>query len=188
MTEGTHSGATEPTGNTSISTHALDHGTDHGPDHGPDHGLSERVAVLTDRRGVLKLAGVVVGAGALAACSSPPVPTSSDAASPSGDSAGAASGAASGGIPTSEIPVGGGKIFADTRTVVTQPTAGSFKAFDSTCTHQGCPVTSIVGQQIVCPCHGSAFDVATGDVVNGPATSPLAPKKVTVTGSTLTVS
>jgi Rieske Fe-S protein len=84
--------------------------------------------------------------------------------------------------------VGGGKIFADSRTVVTQPTAGSFKAFDSTCTHQGCPVTSIVGQQIVCPCHGSAFDVATGDVVNGPATSPLAPKKVTVTGSTLTVS
>ena len=175
MTEGTHSGATEPTGGTSISTHALEHG----PDHGPDHGLSERVAGLTDRRGVLKLAGVVVGAGALAACSSPPVPASSAAA---------ASGAASGGIPTSEIPVGGGKIFADSRTVVTQPTAGSFKAFDSTCTHQGCPVTSIVGQQIVCPCHGSAFDVATGDVVNGPATSPLTPKKVTVTGSTLTVS
>lgn len=175
MTEGTHSGATEPTGSTSISTHALEHG----PDHGPDHGLSERVAGLTDRRGVLKLAGVVVGAGALAACSSPPVPASSAAA---------ASGAASGGIPTSEIPVGGGKIFADSRTVVTQPTAGSFKAFDSTCTHQGCPVTSIVGQQIVCPCHGSAFDVATGDVVNGPATSPLTPKKVTVSGSTLTVS
>ena len=175
MTEGTHSGATEPTGGTSISTHALEHG----PDHGPDHGLSERVAGLADRRGVLKLAGVVVGAGALAACSSPPVPASSAAA---------ASGAASGGIPTSEIPVGGGKIFADSRTVVTQPTAGSFKAFDSTCTHQGCPVTSIVGQQIVCPCHGSAFDVATGDVVNGPATSPLTPKKVTVTGSTLTVS
>jgi len=175
MTEGTHSGATEPTGGTSISTHALEHG----PDHEPDHGLSERVAGLTDRRGVLKLAGVVVGAGALAACSSPPVPASSAAA---------ASGAASGGIPTSEIPVGGGKIFADSRTVVTQPTAGSFKAFDSTCTHQGCPVTSIVGQQIVCPCHGSAFDVATGDVVNGPATSPLTPKKVTVTGSTLTVS
>ena len=175
MTEGTHSGATEPTGGTSISTHALDDRHDHRP----DHGLSERVAGLTDRRGVLKLAGVVAGAGALAACSSPPVPASSAAA---------ASGAASGGIPTSEIPVGGGKIFADSRTVVTQPTAGSFKAFDSTCTHQGCPVTSIVGQQIVCPCHGSAFDVATGDVVNGPATSPLTPKKVTVTGSTLTVS
>ncbi len=33
-----------------------------------------RVARLTDRRGVLRAAGVVVGAGALAACSSPPVP------------------------------------------------------------------------------------------------------------------
>ena len=152
--------------------------------------LTERVAHLTDRRGVLRAAVVAAGAGALAACTSPPVP---EAPSQSSSAAGATPGtgatsAAAGGIPTSEIPVGSGKIFADTQTVITQPTAGTFKAFDAICPHQGCTVASFEGNQIVCPCHQSHFDSTTGDPVSGPAATGLTPKTVTVTGSTLTVS
>ncbi|WP_374968963.1 Rieske (2Fe-2S) protein [Terrabacter sp. BE26] len=149
-----------------------------------DEGLAERVAGFTDRRGVLKLAGVAAGAGVLAACSSPPVPSGGGGASP----AGGAGGAGADGIPTSEIPVGGGKVFPDSKTVVTQPTAGTFKAFDAICPHQGCTVGSVEGGKIICPCHQSHFDDNTGDVVSGPAPTGLTPKTVKVSGSTLTVS
>ena len=53
-------------------------------------------------------------------------------------------------------------------------------AFSATCTHQGCPVSEVSGGRIVCPCHGSAFDAATGEVVGGPAPSPLPPVDVVV--------
>jgi len=139
-------------------------------------------AGFPDRRGILKVAGVVVGAGALAACSSPTVPSGT-----TGGGSGSPGGAA-GGIPTSEIPVGGGKVFPDSKTVVTQPKAGTFKAFDAVCPHQGCTVGSVEAGQIVCPCHGSHFDDSTGAVVAGPAPTGLTPKTVKVSGSTLTVS
>jgi Rieske Fe-S protein len=71
--------------------------------------------------------------------------------------------------------------------VVTQPTAGTFKAFDAVCPHQGCTVASFEGNKIVCPCHQSHFDTTTGDRVSGPATTGLAPKTITVTGDTFTV-
>jgi nitrite reductase/ring-hydroxylating ferredoxin subunit len=146
--------------------------------------LPERVARLTDRRGVLRAAVGVAGAGALAACSSPPVPSPGSPASGGGGGGGGGAGS----IPTSEIPVGSGKIFPDTQTVITQPTAGTFKAFDAICPHQGCTVASFEGSQIVCPCHQSHFDITTGDPVSGPAATGLAPKTVTVSGTTLTVS
>ena len=66
-----------------------------------------------------------------------------------------------------DIPVGGGTIIAAAKTVVTQPTAGEFKAFSSICTHMGCPVAEVSDGTIDCNCHGSQYDIATGAVKRG---------------------
>lgn len=60
---------------------------------------------------------------------------------------------------------------------------GKFYAYNRICTHLQCmvnynPKTSL----LECPCHGSSFDPATGDVVGGPAPRPL-PKIVLETGT-----
>jgi Rieske Fe-S protein len=114
-------------------------------------------------------------------------PTTSPAAPGTGAAGG---GSASAAAPaalatTAEIPVDGGKILADQKIVITQPTAGSFKAFTAVCTHQGCTVGSISGGAIHCPCHGSAFSIKDGSVVNGPAASPLAPVAIKVDGTSI---
>jgi Rieske Fe-S protein len=83
---------------------------------------------------------------------------------------------------TSDIPVGGGTIFADQDVVVTQPEAGEFRAFSATCTHQGCAVSEVTDGAIVCNCHGSKFAVADGAVVDGPADTPLPERSIEVTG------
>jgi Rieske Fe-S protein len=95
--------------------------------------------------------------------------------------------AGAGAIKTSDIPVGGGKVIKDQNVVVTQPTAGQYKAFSAKCTHAGCMVGSVSNGTINCPCHGSKFSAADGSVKDGPATAPLASKSVTVNGDSLTV-
>jgi Rieske Fe-S protein len=85
------------------------------------------------------------------------------------------------------VPVGGGKILTDAKVVVTQPTAGTYKAFTAVCTHQGCVVASVADGTISCACHGSAFSATDGSVKNGPASSPLAAVPVTVAGDTITL-
>jgi Rieske Fe-S protein len=87
---------------------------------------------------------------------------------------------------TADIPVGGGKIFADQKIVVTQPKKGVFKAFSNVCTHQGCPVKEIANGTINCPCHGSEFAIADGAVVAGPAPKPLPAKSIKVSGGSIT--
>lgn len=69
---------------------------------------------------------------------------------------------------TSDIEVGGGKIFADENVVITQPTEGAFVAFAATCTHQGCPFESVSDGTINCGCHGSKFSIEDGSNVEGP--------------------
>jgi Rieske Fe-S protein len=85
---------------------------------------------------------------------------------------------------TGDVPVGGGLILPDHEVVLTQPTAGTFLAFSFTCTHQGCAVTEVDGDEIVCPCHGSRFAL-DGTVAKGPASSPLASREVVVKGADL---
>lgn len=91
-------------------------------------------------------------------------------------------------VAAADVPVGGGKIDASAAIVVTQPTAGVFKAFTAICTHQGCTVAGVSDGKILCPCHGSVFSAADGSVLQGPATTALAAKTVTASGTDLIVS
>ncbi|MGW3288915.1 Rieske (2Fe-2S) protein [Streptomyces sp. NPDC001002] len=88
---------------------------------------------------------------------------------------------------TTDIPVGGGKIFKDEKVVVTQPAKGDFKAFSAICTHQGCTVTKVADGTIDCPCHGSKFKIADGSVAGGPAPSPLPAEQIKVEGNSITL-
>ncbi|HEX4251723.1 MAG TPA: Rieske (2Fe-2S) protein [Pseudonocardia sp.] len=87
--------------------------------------------------------------------------------------------------PAGAVPVGGGIIYPNESVVVTQPNAGTFKAFSATCTHQGCTVASVSGGTINCPCHGSRFAIGDGSVAHGPATRPLPARRVSNDGGTL---
>jgi Rieske Fe-S protein len=111
--------------------------------------------------------------------------TSGGAAAPSAASTGSAPPAAAALATTAEVPEGGGKIIDGKNIVLTQPQAGSFKAFTAVCTHQGCIVNSVADGTIDCPCHGSKFSIKDGSVVNGPATSPLAPVAIKVEGTSI---
>ncbi|MHC3472289.1 Rieske (2Fe-2S) protein [Streptomyces sp. 7R007] len=113
-----------------------------------------------------------------------------DASGGGSSASGDASAAAGGGTvvaKTSDIPEGGGKIFNDSGVVVTQPTAGTFKAFSYKCTHVGCPVTKVENGVIICPCHGSQFSIEDGSVKHVPATKPLPAVKITVSGDEITL-
>jgi Rieske Fe-S protein len=122
---------------------------------------------------------------ALSACTAYPVGQAPAApAAPDAQGAPAQGGSAPGGAlaRTSDIPVGGGAVFAEQDVVVTQPAAGEFRAFSATCTHQGCPVTEVADGTINCNCHGSKFAVADGSVVDGPAETPLPERGIEVSG------
>lgn len=143
------------------------------------------------RREVLGASGVVMTTVLLGGCSSA-ADRASDAATTNRDAASAAAAAEAeaegAAVATiSEVPVGGGLILASARTVITQPAEGEFKAFSSICTHQGCTVSSVEDGQIVCACHGSHFDIATGEVTAGPANSPLPEQPLTVEGDEITL-
>jgi nitrite reductase/ring-hydroxylating ferredoxin subunit/uncharacterized membrane protein len=49
---------------------------------------------------------------------------------------------------------------------------GAIYALDDTCVHAGCSLAGgkLDGSSVICPCHGSQFDLRTGAVINGPAT------------------
>ncbi|MFE0457088.1 Rieske (2Fe-2S) protein [Streptomyces sp. NPDC058914] len=88
---------------------------------------------------------------------------------------------------TADIPVGGGKVFAKEKVVVTQPAEGDFKAFSALCTHQGCMVSTVADGTINCACHRSSFRIDDGAVTEGPATKPLPAERITVQGDTITL-
>ena len=151
-----------------------------------------RTAGDASRRTVMSgIVGVGVGVPLLSACGSDDSESSDGGGSGGGSDSGSESGsgtASSGAIgKTSEVPVGGAKIFKAEKVMVSQPSEGEFKAFSTVCTHQGCSIVKVDGDEIECGCHGSRFAVADGSVANGPATQPLKERKVTVQGDQLTV-
>ncbi|KGJ73508.1 hypothetical protein GY21_11075 [Cryobacterium roopkundense] len=85
-----------------------------------------------------------------------------------------------------DIPVGGSIVvmLAGKQVVLSQPESGTVKAFSAVCPHQGC-IVAPQEKELDCPCHGSRFDAATGEVLEGPATSALSPVEVTVAGTSV---
>jgi nitrite reductase/ring-hydroxylating ferredoxin subunit len=53
--------------------------------------------------------------------------------------------------------------------------SGTFYAFGDICTHLHCSLAEgdLDATVVTCPCHGSQFDVTTGDVLRGPAQEPV---------------
>ncbi|MFG3026011.1 Rieske (2Fe-2S) protein [Streptomyces sp. NPDC048254] len=153
------------------------------------------------RRTIMAAAGAAGLAAALTACGSSDDDSSSTTTNNAGggsttqDSNGSGgstdtSTAAAGGsalAKTSDIPEGGGTIYKDQAVVVTQPAAGTYKAFSTKCPHAGCAVASIANGAIVCPCHGSEFAIADGSVKKGPATTGLTAANITVSGDQITL-
>ena len=157
--------------------------------------MAEPSVPASSRRTVLACAGAACAA-VLAGCSKynsnnggiagsqPEQASSSQAAAPAGSGSDAAAGPAAL-TTTSAVPVGGGKIFAAQKIVITQPQSGEFRGFSAVCTHQGCIVGAVSGGTINCPCHGSRFSITNGSVVNGPAASPLPAVSIKVQGTSI---
>lgn len=53
---------------------------------------------------------------------------------------------------------------------------GALHAFSDICTHEQCHLSDgdLDGTTVTCPCHGSQFDVTSGQVLQGPAVEPVA--------------
>ena len=133
----------------------------------------------TTRRAALAGAGFAGLAATLAACGGGTSTSSPGSTSGSGQAGSSGTAALA---STSEIPVGGGKVFSAEKVVVTQPTAGEFKGFSAVCTHLGCLVDKVASGTIDCPCHGSKYSVKNGRVVSGPAPKPLPAQAIKVAG------
>ena len=138
----------------------------------------------------LALGGVVAGLGRLAGGTknnnpgtvlpSPPQSASAPNAGPGTSGPGGSHPAGTAIGPARDVPVGGAASFTDPGTgdpsIVIQPTAGKFVAFDAVCPHAGCTVGyDQPAALLVCPCHGSQFNAATGAVESGPAATGLNP-------------
>ena len=136
-----------------------------------------------ERRTVLAMGGAVAAGTVLAACGSQDasgVQASAAAVSTAPPPEGAVA-------AVSAVPVGGGYVNTDVAVVVTQPEAGTFNAFTAVCPHQGCLVSQVVDNEIICPCHNSRFSATDGAVISGPAQEGLAAAKVAVEGDAITL-
>lgn len=141
--------------------------------------LSRRTAIA------LGGTGAVGGALILAGCAAADDGASggSGGGATTAPSTGAADAAGEEVAALADIPVGGSidATIGGEPVLLAQPTAGEVVAYSAICTHQGC-VVAAAGSKFECPCHGSIFDAATGDVEVGPALEPLESVAVTVQG------
>lgn len=66
---------------------------------------------------------------------------------------------------------------------------GALHAFADTCTHARCSLADgdLEGTTVTCPCHGSQFDVRTGEVLAPPATKPVRVFRASVDGDEIRI-
>jgi 3-phenylpropionate/trans-cinnamate dioxygenase ferredoxin subunit len=66
---------------------------------------------------------------------------------------------------------------------------GQFYAFEDRCPHMGAKLSTglLSGNIVICPLHGSQFDVMTGQNVYGPANRPVMTYQVKVEGDDILV-
>ncbi len=94
-------------------------------------------------------------------------------------------------IKTNEIPVGSVTAFdvRGTRIAVAN-VGGTYYAFDDACTHEQCSLAEegeLAGTTLTCTCHGSEFNVRTGNVLAPPATRPVKAYNTRVEGDALQI-
>lgn len=75
------------------------------------------------------------------------------------------------------------------KTVALANVSGTIYAFDDTCTHEQCSLSEgdLSGTTLTCYCHGSQFDVTSGEVVGPPATEPVQTYPVRLEGEDIQV-
>jgi Rieske Fe-S protein len=134
------------------------------------------------RRAVIATA-VAAAAGCTAKDAEPKVigtePAESPAPTPTGTPIAKAADARTG----TPIPVTGPNGVA---LIVMRRSDGSVVGFDAACTHLHCTVKPD-GDKLICPCHLSVFDGATGRAERGPAVAPLRPVPVAIVGEDIIV-
>lgn len=147
---------------------------------------SSRDCAAVSRRALLGGAGTVAAVGALAACGAAPEREAAPAPAPVATTTSPPGPDAEVVATVADIPVGSGVMIDAHRLVVTQPEPGDFHAFVAICTHQGCNITDVEGEQIRCMCHGSRFSL-DGLPVEGPAKRPLVSRPIEARGDDLVV-
>lgn len=120
----------------------------------------------------------------------PPAPAPEPTPEPAPEPAEPPEAAAGATISTAEVDASGlAAIETDAGKIAVANVEGEYFAFDDTCTHQGCSLSTgtLDGSNVICPCHGSTFDVTSGEVVSGPASRPVMSYAVTVNGQEIEI-
>jgi nitrite reductase/ring-hydroxylating ferredoxin subunit len=89
-----------------------------------------------------------------------------------------------------EVPQGEVRSFdANGVPVAVANVGGALYAFDDTCPHRQCSLAEgdLDENTIVCACHGSEFDVRTGELLSGPAQDPVAHYDLMVEGGEIQI-
>lgn len=66
---------------------------------------------------------------------------------------------------------------------------GAFYAIGNKCTHRSCALSNgtLNGDTLKCACHGSVFNVKTGEVIGGPAKKPEPKDELQVSGNQILI-
>ena len=81
-------------------------------------------------------------------------------------------------VELTAVPVGGSTIVNGI--LIGRPSSGRVTGHSTVCTHMGCPLPNTGGSVIECNCHHSRFNAFTGAVEQGPATSDLPSRSVSI--------